>query len=314
MAAPLKLCLVDMNNGVTNEATRCFTRLFDAFVVRVREANPQLKVEFRHVQPRNLGELPPDEVDLVLSSGGPGSPHDGYDQPWCTGYRKFLDQVVEKNLASPLTAPAVFVVCHSYEITVNHFEVARMAKRESLKFGVFPAYVTLAGQANPVFEAFGERLFTWEHRTYEAIELNERRLQELGGTLLATESREGRSDKGNGLMGFSFAPGIDGTQFHPEADRPGVIAWINRPEHSSAFKDKYGHSLYDRMMRTLSDPTRLGRTFGLLIPGWLTRRFNEIAATKGLAPISAPEQDMKAFEEDIVVERTIPVTPTARSA
>jgi GMP synthase-like glutamine amidotransferase len=303
-----------MNNGVTNEATRCFKRLFDAFVTRVRDANPQLKVDFRHVQPRNLGEVPREDADLVLSSGGPGSPFDGYDEQWCTDYRKFLDHVVEKNLKSPLTAPSVFVVCHSYEITVNHFAVARMAKRESLKFGVFPAYVTAAGQQHSVFDGFGERLFTWEHRTYEAIDLNEKRLKELGGKLLATESREGRADKGNGLMGFEFAPGVCGTQFHPEADRPGVIAWINRPEHSSAFKDKYGHSLYDRMMKTLSDPTRLGRTFGLLIPGWLTRRFNEIAATKGLAPISLPEQDMRAFEEDLVVDRTLPVTPTARSA
>src|SRR5689334_515404 len=29
MTQPLKLCLVDMNNGVPNEAVRCFRRLYD---------------------------------------------------------------------------------------------------------------------------------------------------------------------------------------------------------------------------------------------------------------------------------------------
>ena len=90
----VRVCLVDMNNGVANQATRCFRRIVDAFGKRVRETNPTLELVFKHVQPRNLGELPSHDDDLVLSSGGPGSPFDGYDDPWCTGYRAFLDWVV----------------------------------------------------------------------------------------------------------------------------------------------------------------------------------------------------------------------------
>ena len=81
----LKVCLVDMNNGVANQATRCFRRLVDGFSKRVREANPSLDVVFKHVQPRNLGELPDADTDLLLSSGGPGAPTDGYEDPWSTG-------------------------------------------------------------------------------------------------------------------------------------------------------------------------------------------------------------------------------------
>lgn len=293
----LKLCLVDMNNGVANEATRCFRRLFDAFHRKVTAVNPGLEISFRHVQPRNLGELPARDVDLVLSSGGPGAPTDGYDEPWCTGYRHFLDHVVERTLAAPLRAPAALVVCHSFEITVTHFAVARMERRDALKFGVFPAYPTAVGREHPLFAAFEDRLFTWEHRRFEAVDLDERRLRELGGEVLATESRDGGTDKGQSLLGFDFAPGVCGTQFHPEADRPGVLAWIHRVEHAEAVREAYGDHLYERMIKTLEDPSRLARTYALFIPGWLARRFNALALDRGLHPIAPPEQDMAAFED-----------------
>lgn len=298
----LKLCLVDMNNGVANEATRCFRRLFDAFVVKVRAANPGLDISFRHVQPRNLGELPDDHSDLVLSSGGPGSPHEGYEDPWCAGYRRFVDHVVESNLKDPLRAPGLFAVCFSFELCINHFGFAHMTKRDTLKFGVMPCYTTEAGAESLLFRPFGDRLFVWEHRRWQAVDLDEKKLKALGGQLLATESRAGGADKGPGLLGFRFAPGVVGTQFHPEADRPGVLAWIYRPEHAADLVDAYGQSLYDRMLKTLADPTRLARTYALLIPGWLTHRFNEhIARVRGLNPIPEPEQDMRSFEEHLPI-------------
>jgi len=300
MTQPLRLCLVDMNNGVANEATRCFRRLFEGFSARVRAANPGLEIQFRHVQPRNLGELPDKNVDLVLSSGGPGSPFDGYEDGWCTGYRKFVDQVVESTLKDAYKAPALFAVCHSFEICINHFGFATMTRRDNLKFGVMPCYTTEEGRKTSLFEPFEDRLFVWEHRRWQATDLDEKKLRTLGGALLAVESRPGGEvDKGRGLLGFNFAPGVVGTQFHPEADRPGVMAWVNRPEHAADLVDAYGQSLYERMLRTLSDPSRLARTYALVIPGWLTHRFNQLAMDRGWRLLSAPEQDMRAFEDHV---------------
>jgi GMP synthase-like glutamine amidotransferase len=297
--APLRLCLVDMNNGVANEATRCFRRLFDGFSAHVRAANPGLEITLQHVQPRNLGELPDLKSDLILSSGGPGAPTDGYDEPWCTGYRRFVDHVVESTIRDRRTSPALFAVCHSFEIAVQHFGVATMARRETLRFGVFPAYVTEAGRSSIVFKPFDDgRLFTWEHRRFEAVDLDEKKLAALGGRLLARESREGREDKGRAVMGLEFAPGVVGTQFHPEADRPGVMAWVLRREHSDALRDAYGNDMLERMLKTLSDPTRLARTYALAIPGWLAERFNELAEVRGLRKIPPPHTvDMSEFED-----------------
>lgn len=299
-ASPLRLCLVDMNNGVANQATRCFRRIFDAFSVQARAANPGLEVQFRHVQPRNLGELPDTSFDLVMSSGGPGSPFDGYEDGWCTGYRKFLDSVVEANLRDPIRSTSLFVVCHSFEITVTHFAIAEMTKRDNTKFGVMPCYMTSEGERSDLFKPFGDRLFVWEHRSWQAVNLDAKKLAGNGGELWAMESRPGGNiDKGPGHLAFKFAPGIVGTQFHPEADNPGVMAWINRPEHAADLKDAYGNALYERMIKTLKDPSRLARTFALLLPGWLARRFNEIAPHRGYRPIALPENvDMQSFEEE----------------
>jgi hypothetical protein len=93
-----------------------------------------------------------------------------------------------------------------------------------------------------------------------------------------------------------FGPGIDGTQFHPEADKPGVMSWIERPEHKVAVENAYGATLYDRMIKSLNNPERLAKTFALLIPGWLTHRFNEVAPAKGWKPLEAPVQDMADFD------------------
>ena len=295
----LRLSLVDMNDGVPNEAIRCFRRLLGGFTARVRAANPRLGIQLEHVQPRNLGELPSPEADLVLSSGGPGSPHDGWDERWCSSYRSFLDGVMDRAARRPDDAPAAFLVCHSFEIAVQHFRFATMTQRADLKFAIFPAYLTPAGRQTDFLRPFGDRLFSWEHRAWQAVNLDQRRVAAQGGALLATESRPGRSDKGHGLLAFRFGPGLEGTQFHPEADRPGVLAWIERPEHAEALKDAYGNSLYERMMKTLGDPARLARTYALLIPGWLTERFNRLARARGLHPLQPPVQNMAEFEERV---------------
>jgi GMP synthase-like glutamine amidotransferase len=280
---PLRLCLVDMNAGVPNEAMRCFRRLVEGFLVRIRRANPALEVKVAHVQPRNLGEAPPAEADLYLCTGGPGSPFDGYDDPWCTAYRGFLDGIVNEAIRGKPSRGAL-LVCHSFEIAVAHFGFARLQARAERKFGVMPVYPTEQGMRGPLLAPFGERFFAWEHRDWEVVGLDTRKLDALGGELWARESRDGRS-KGEGLMAFRLAPGLEGTQFHPEADREGALAWIERPEQMAACVAAYGELTYERMRRSLDDPARLGRTFDTLIPGWLDRGFDELAPSRGWAAI-----------------------------
>jgi GMP synthase-like glutamine amidotransferase len=279
-----------MNAGVKNEAIRCFHRILDGFRARVRRANPDVEVVTRHVQPRNLGEAAPDDSDLYLATGGPGSPFDGYDDPWCTKYKGFLDRLVEEALRGRDVPRAALVVCHSFEIAVAHTRVATMERRPTRKFGMMPVYPTPAGRRSPLLAAFGERFFAWEHREWQAVGLDRARLAQMGGELWATESRvdpetlavlPGAAHKGDGLLVFRFSANLEGTQFHPEADKEGALEWILRPEQTKAAIDAYGEAMYRRMLKSLDDPTRLARTFERFIPGWLDRKFDELAALRG---------------------------------
>jgi GMP synthase-like glutamine amidotransferase len=292
-ARAVRVGLIDMNNGVPNQGVRCFRSILDRFFDGVLDRNPGIEIVLDYVQPRNLGEVPSRDCDLYLSTGGPGSPFDGYEEPWCTAYRRFLDDLVDESIRRGEASRALLVVCHSFEIAVLHFGIAQMAPRASRKFGVMPVYPTELGTRSALFSCFGDRLFAWEHRSWQAVDLDESRLGALGGELWARESRDGFT-KGEGLLAFRFAPGIEGTQFHPEADRAGAVAWIARPEQAAAVIEAFGELTYRRMLKTLDDPDRLARTFALMIPGWLVRGFNALAPVRGWKPLDEPAFDPAA--------------------
>ncbi len=302
----LRVGVIDMNAGHVNQAIRCIGVLIDQLASRVRHANPGLEVETVHASPRDTTDVPPDDCDLYISSGGPGSPFDGDGQPWVDDYSDFLDGIVDDNIKYDGRGRAVMAVCYSFEMAVRHFAVADVAPRSTRKFGVMPIYTTEEGREHPLLEPFGDRLFAFEHRNWEAVDLDESALARHGGRLLARESRDGES-KGRALMAFDFAPGVEGVQFHPEADRPGVMAWVARPDQAEAFKLAYGITTYERMLKTLDNPQRLARTFALLIPGWMQRKFNAIAERRGWNPLPPPVQDMNAFG-------SIPPPPPAHTA
>ena len=293
-ARPFRLCIVDMNDGHVNQAMRCFRTIASRFFKRVTHANPAVRCELVEVSPRNTeDDIPP--ADLYLSSGGPGSPFDGDGKEWVNRYYRFLDNVVDAADDGGPEQQALFAVCYSFEMIIRHFKVATMAPRSERKFGVMPVYMTDEGQEHPLTSPFADRLFAFEHRNWEAVGLDESALARHGGTLLARESRDGFS-KGEALMAFDFAPGVEGVQFHPEADRPGVMAWVARPDQAAAFKEAYGITTYERMVKTVDDPMRLARTFALMIPGFLTRRFNLLAKKQGWVPLDPPIHDRAAFD------------------
>jgi GMP synthase-like glutamine amidotransferase len=301
---PLRLCIIDMNNAHANQAMRCLRGIATSFFDLVGRTNPGLACELVEVSPRDTNNIIPRDCDLYVSSGGPGSPFDGDGEAWVADYGAFSDHVVDSATRGGADRSALFAICYSFEMVVRHFKLAEIGPRAERKFGVMPIYTTPEGQRHPLLAAFGDRLFAFEHRNWEAIELDEARLRGLGGRLLARESRDGVS-KGRALLALDVAAGIEAVQFHPEADRPGVMNWVAPPEQAAAFKATYGEVTYNAMLRTLDDPRRLARTFALVIPGWLARHFNELAVSRGYAPVGAPSEDVSgAFQAP-----NVPITP-----
>jgi hypothetical protein len=93
------------------------------------------------------------------------------------------------------------------------------------------------------------------------------------------------------------------------------MSWVARPEQAAAFRATYGEDTYQAMLRTLDDPNRLARTFALVIPGYLQRRFNKLASVRGYRPIEAPsaEDVAAAFAGEPPASQVTP-TSVARSA
>jgi len=313
--AGLSVCIIDMNSGHVNQAMRCFRTIVTRFFDKVREENPGLACSLCEVSPRDTQAPVPRDCDIYLGSGGPGSPYDGDDLPWFADVSGFLDGLVDQARKEDADQKSLFGVCYTFEILVRHFEIAEVAMRDSRKFGVMPAYTTAFGQKHPLLAPFRDRLFAFEHRNWEAVNLREARLRELGGGVLAQESRDGHS-KGRALLGFEIAPGIETVQFHPEADRAGVMSWIARPEQAAAFRATYGEDTYQAMLRTLEDPNRLARTYALVIPGFLQRRFNALARARGYREVSPPSSDdvMAAFEGESSPTTEAPPPPETRAA
>lgn len=277
-----------MNNGHVNQAMRCLRGLVATFFERARQANPTLACELIEVSPRDTNRVIPRDADLYLSSGGPGSPFDGDGEPWVADFSRFCDDILESHVRGGGEQKSLFAICYSFEMVVRHFELATIAPRAERKFGVMPVYTTPDGQAHALLGAFGDRLFAFEHRNWEAVDLDHAKLRSLGGLLLARESRDGVS-KGRAILALDVAPGIEAVQFHPEADRAGVMNWVARPEQAAAFKAVYGEVTYQAMLRTLDDPRRLARTYALVIPCWMARRFNALARARGLVEIKMPD-------------------------
>lgn len=286
----LSICLVDMNAGHVNQAMRCFRGIMTAFFDRVRKENPGLSCRLTEVSPRDTQNPIPRDCDFYIGSGGPGSPYDGDEEPWFADFGNFMDFVYGEAGRNDEHQKSFFGVCYTYELLVRHFDVCEMTTRDSRKFGVMPIYTTPYGQKHSLLAPFRDRLFAFEHRNWEAVEVKAKKVEELGGGVLALESRDGHS-KGRGLLGFDFGRGVEAVQFHPEADRAGVMSWVARPEQAAAFRATYGEDTYQAMLRTLDDPNRLARTFALVIPGFLQRRFNLLAAQRGYAPISEPSAE-----------------------
>lgn len=277
-----------MNGGVKNEAIRCLHATMAIFERQLRFANPDVPLALTVVSPRDKADAIPSGQDIYLSSGGPGSPFDAEGTPWGTQYRTFLDTVYEAHAKGREDAPALMPICYSFELIIMHFRVARLTRRAEKKFGVQPQYTTSAGRAHPLLAMFKDRIFAFEHRSWDALEPDAKVLSALSGAVLAAESRPGLHDKGESITSVHIGPGIESTLFHPEADRAGIRVWIEKPEAEAEFKEAYGTLTHERMMRTIAHPERIARAHKEVIPGFLRRHTNRLASLRGWAPIPEP--------------------------
>jgi homoserine O-succinyltransferase/O-acetyltransferase len=270
---PLRIALLDMNNGYKNQGFRCISEIVAGSIGSWNRRHGELPAVVEHFRVRDRGEVPRHRFDIYISSGGPGSPHDGEGQQWEKDYFRLLDSIIEHNLHKERKT-YFFAICHSLQVMARRLRFAEVVPAPRPVYGIMPVYPTSDGMQSYIFQDFADRFFAFERRNYQVVAPDRSVLASLGARVLAIESRHGL--KGKAIMALSIGDQFQATQFHPEADRDSVLRNFLDPEKCTDILELNGEDLYNKMLASLRAEDRVKRVRTLVIPKFLTRAYEHL--------------------------------------
>lgn len=265
-----RLAILDMYDGFPNQGMRCIKAIVDSF---------SESIDWELFDVRGKAEVPELDFDIYISTGGPGNPLDG-DGVWDVKYYNWLQSVWEWNLKSHSKKYVLFI-CHSFQMAVNHFKLARITPRRTMSFGTFPVFRTNEGRLEPLFNELPAPIWVADFRRFQVIDPDYDRIEKMGASILAIEKERPHVALQRALMSIRFSPEMMGVQFHPEADAAGMIKHFNRPEIKEEVINEHGQQKWKRILRDLKDPKKIARTHQFFIPDFIRRalRSSGLAAT-----------------------------------
>ncbi len=265
---PIRVAVLDLYDNEPNQGMRCICELLT--LADGRYANQPLT--FDVYETRFKGDVPDLSYDIYISSGGPGSPFDGIGMDWEAKYFEWLEALWQHNLTADVRGVSKkygFFICHSFQMMVRHFDVANVTKRVSQSFGIMPMHKTDAGEQDPLFINLADPFYAADFRSWQVVQPNADRLNDLGAQVLALEKVRPHVPYERALMAIRISDEIVGVQFHPEADPPGMSLHFRKPERKAHVVEHHGEEKYERILRRMEDPTFLKATHDHVIPNFL---------------------------------------------
>ena len=269
---PVRLAILDLYDNTPNQGMRCIK----AIVGRFAEI-----AEWRVFDVRGKAEVPDLSYDIYISSGGPGSPHDG-DGKWDKEYYRWLERAWNWNGEPGRQKKHVFFICHSFQMACKFFRVGNVLPRKSASFGTFPCHMTDLGAADPIFDGLEDPFYVADFRDWQVVQPDPERLEAMGAGILALEKIRPHVALERAVMAIRFSDAFLGTQFHPEADSEGMIQHFLDPERRRKIVEEHSERKYLRMMEHLGDPDKIGLTQEIVLPGFLRRAIRAIQAERTL--------------------------------
>lgn len=261
----IRVAILDLYEGQANEGMRCIKEILNQF----GEANG-LDLEWNVFEVRLKHQLPDFSYDIYISSGGPGSPLDSQGSEWENKYFHWLTRVEKFNAdAANQYKKHVLFICHSYQLAVRYFRVAKVTKRKSTAFGVFPIHMLEAGFDEPVFSGLRDPFYAVDSRDYQVTEPYHNRLRNMGGQILCIEKERPHVPLERAIMGIRFNEYMIGTQFHPEADAVGMTMYLQREDKKKTVIENHGEEKWRSMIEQLNDPDKIRFTYSHVIPNFL---------------------------------------------
>ncbi len=268
----LRLAILDMYDNTPNQGMRCIKEILD----RYSEV-----LEYETFDVRHLCQIPDLSFDAYISTGGPGDPREG-DGVWDRQYFHWLSQIWEYNKENE-QKKHVFFICHSFQMACLHFQIGDILPRKSMSFGTFPVYPTAKGQRDPVFEHLDNPFYVADFRSYQVVQPKTERIKQLKMSILAIEKPRPQIKLERALMAVRFSDELVGTQFHPEADGVGMLAYFSDPARKAHIIEEYGARKFAQMSSDLSDLNKIERTQEMILP----RFFDRLLACRRITNLQA---------------------------
>lgn len=271
----VRVAILDLYEGKANQGMRCIRTILKEWA----EQN-DLQIESDEFDVRLKNELPDTSYDIYISSGGPGDPLISRFEDWDISWSRWLDKIERWN-KNPSTQQKkyVFFICHSFQLASRYFNVGLVSKRKSTAFGVFPIHMLDAGKTEPVFDGLKDPFYGVDSRDFQVIQPNHDLLNEMGASILCIEKSRPHVPYERAVMAIRFNEYMFGTQFHPEADAPGMSLHLRTEEKRKTVIENYGEDKLRNMLEHLEDPDKISWTYSHILPNFLNQSIGtEIAA------------------------------------
>ncbi len=220
----MRVAILDMYNNLPGKhGIRCITDWLGSYDF-ITEIN-MFNVRAKH-------EIPSLEYDIYIGSGGPGNPLE-LDLNWTPAYYNLIDNLTDHNGRNPNDPKYFFAICHSFQMLCAHFNLGQIVKRDRFTFGLTKISKSSNGQFDPLLNDLEDEFEAAEFRYFSVINPIKISLIKTGAEILALESFPPNTSGNHeiAIMSVKFSDYVYGTQFHPEADRPGMLSNL-RSEHT----------------------------------------------------------------------------------
>jgi GMP synthase-like glutamine amidotransferase len=277
MSVEVKIAILDLYDGYPNEGMRCIKMLLGQFTTQNGVKGHYDVFDVRGEN--NFPELV--EYDIFISTGGPGSPV-VQGAVWESQYFNFIVSLFEHNEHQE-NKKHLFLICHSFQLLVQHFNLGLVCKRMSTSFGVMPVHQTDEGQNEILFEGLEEPFWAVDSRDYQVIQPNTENFKKIGAKILALEKIRPHVPLERAIMGVRWTNEIVGFQFHPEADAEGMQRYFLQADKKIAVITEHGEDKFEEMIEHLNDPDKILLTESIIIPEFLNNALHSIKEFESLS-------------------------------
>lgn len=266
----IKIAVIDMNKGRPNQGLRGIIDILSRYsAAHALDLSPEV------FDLRAKNELPGTDYDIYISSGGPGSPYDGEDQPWENSFFELLDHIEDHN-ANHNRKKYVFLICHSFQLACRKYNLGIVTMRSSTAFGIFPMSLTGEGEKDIIYDGVPNPFYAVDSRDWQVIDAADKNFHLSGAEVLAIEKERPDIDMERCIMSIRFTKEIVGTQFHPEADPSGMQLYLLEDGKKEAIIATHGEEKYNNMLHDLENPHKILLTQHLVLPNFLNEAIGVI--------------------------------------